>query len=954
MSLDIIYQNVRGLRTKLNEFNSSLLNCDADIVCITESWLNSNILDAELSDESYNIIRRDRDYSLSGTTAGGGCLIAFRHNLTVERLPEFETRLDNVEDLWTRVKLTNSFLYICVTYIKPNATLNHYIEHLEKVKECILSAELSSQFLVLGDYNLPGISWNVRTPNGSPTLSYSSAPSEELLNTLEFCNFNQINDIQNVNGVILDLVLSNQPLELIELRRLRHFLQPEDTHHPTLQISLKTDAHYVMEKQIRKYNFRKANYEAINDELEVTDWNVLNELELNAAVDNFYSKLNPIIDKFTPLAIFKRNFPTWYSTDLIRLIREKDRARRKWKRSASDDDYGHYSELRARSKQLISDCYGKFLIHLQNNMSSNMKIFWSFTKSKRQTNTYPNELLYNGTRSSHPTSMCQMFADYFQTTYSGGSVQSSGDNDPIIHELPTEFNQVTISPGAVESLLSKLDENKHGGPDGIPNIFVRRTCKFLAIPLSIIFNKSINAGSVPDKFKMALVTPIHKKDKKSEVVNYRPVCLLNVFSKVFERLVHDELQDFLVEKLDIHQHGFIKNRSTLTNLTHYVDYITTNLDAGFEVHAVYTDFAKAFDTVNFKLLLSKLRSYGIGGNILKWIESYLANRTLRVAFAGYKSAAFSPPSGVPQGSVLGPLLFNVFINDLGSLLKCKYLLFADDLKIYICIRSMADSHILQRDLVTLEHWCLRNGLTLNIEKCKFIPFTLKRNPTMATYLLNGTALERVNTIRDLGITFDSKLKFKPHITACLAKSYRMLGFTMRLSQSFSRPKCVELLYNSLVRSQIEYLSPVWSPHQSTYIKDIERLQQKYTRFVYWLTRTPYTSYINRINHLKLLSLEARRVYFDACLLHDIIHNANLFELADHLVYRTIDRPNRNNHLFQCRPVNTSYGLNTNPIRRLQSSYNEMFNHINIHNINIRQFRKEITDTLSFNQSLITG
>lgn len=202
--------------------------------------------------------------------------------------------------------------------------------------------------------------------------------------------------------------------------------------------------------------------------------------------------------------------------------------------------------------------------------------------------------------------------------------------------------------------------------------------------------------------------------------------------------------------------------------------------------------------------------------------------------------------------MLGPLLFNIFINDLGNLLKCKYLLFADDLKIYVCIRSTDDAILLQNDLDSLMMWCGRNELILNIGKC--MPFSLKRSPMVVSYHLGDDDLELVNNINDLGIIFDKKLKFVSHINNRLAKSYRMLGFLMRLSRVFSKPKCIDMLYNSLVRSQIEDLTPVWSPYQSTYTKNIERLQQKYTRFLYWITRTPDSSYINRINHLNMLTL----------------------------------------------------------------------------------------------------
>lgn len=244
------------------------------------------------------------------------------------------------------------------------------------------------------------------------------------------------------------------------------------------------------------------------------DWNELNDMELNDATNIFYLRVSKVIDTFTPLANFKRKYPTWYSSALIRLLKLKEKARYKWKATLQDPNYLIYSGLRSQSKLLVSQCYKDYLIHLQDTTPQNVKTFRTFTKSKRHTNSYPNELTLNGMNSSDPPNMCQMFANYFQSTYTSNTGPHTVPTAiPTSSRTSTQINRIYIAPDNVERHLSTLDLNKQEGPDGVPNIFAIMTRESLSLPLSILFNKSLSSGVVPERFKMALVTPIHKKEK---------------------------------------------------------------------------------------------------------------------------------------------------------------------------------------------------------------------------------------------------------------------------------------------------------------------------------------------------------------------------------------------------------------------------------------------------------
>lgn len=525
---------------------------------------------------------------------------------------------------------------------------------------------------------------------------------------------------------------------------------------------------------------------------------------------------------------------------------------------------------------------------------------------------------------------------------------STNDVTGSLHNLHN-LDNLNFSVGAVEYLLGSVDANKNGGPDGIPNVFLKNTAGQLAVPLTIIFNKSTEAGIFPSRFREANVTPVFKKGDKTDVTNYRPICILNSFSKIFEKLVHDRVLIFLNDLFDKNQHGFMRGRSTLTNTSIFINSVAKNMEENVETHAIYTDFAKAFDSVSFNILLRKFWSYGVTGNLLRWFESYLKDRCLRVAFCGSFSAPFSPQSGVPQGSVLGPLLFNVFINDLGENLRSSYLLFADDLKIYAKIRSLCDDLVLQNDLVRLSEWCDRNELRLNIGKCKFISFNIKRNPLMTTYYINDAPLEQVTQVNDLGVLLDSKLKFNLHVDNIFRKSIRMLGFVSRIASNFSNIRCMKLLYNSLIRSHLEFQTPSWSPYQSTYKHKIERVQRKFTRHLYYKQYLPYEDYDSRLARLDMIRLEDRRKYFDNCHLHSIIHNPSLTELSSQINYRNNARGDRRQRLFRLSPKRTYYGMMTDPVARITRLYINEFDEIEILIIPQNRLKTSLLDYLKLNQ-----
>ena len=274
------------------------------------------------------------------------------------------------------------------------------------------------------------------------------------------------------------------------------------------------------------------------------------------------------------------------------------------------------------------------------------------------------------------------------------------------------------------------------------------------------------------------ITPIHKSGPKHCVSNYWTISILNHFSKVLDAIVTEKISEFLLCKLIEEQHGFIKTRSTLTNLLVYTDFIANALENGEQVNSIYLDFRKTFDNVCHRRLISKLYNLGIRGVALSWI-SYLEGRVNYVNIKGTVSSPFSVPSGAPQGFHLGPLLFVAFINDIFlNIVKCNILLYADDAKLYRTIKSVYDITSLQTALDSLAEWSEENGLILNIKKCKKLSCYRGSRHINCDFNINNKVLDSVSSMKDLGVLFNTKLSFDSHIDIS-SKTLSLLGLIIR-------------------------------------------------------------------------------------------------------------------------------------------------------------------------------
>lgn len=387
---------------------------------------------------------------------------------------------------------------------------------------------------------------------------------------------------------------------------------------------------------------------------------------------------------------------------------------------------------------------------------------------------------------------------------------------PVIPFKTTEtVSSVFVSKEKVKKILQGLNPSKSCGPDECHPRFLKETATELSEPICNLFNQSLLNGELPNEWKEANVTCIFKKGDKSSPGNYRPVSLTSVLCKSLEKIVREVIMLHLKQNnlLSDCQFGFREHRGCILHLLHVIDEWSKEVDLGKQIDCIYLDFQKAFDTVPHRRLLAKVKSFGIQGCVLKWLESFLTGRRQRVILNGEVSDWKPVISGIPQGSVLGPVLFIIFINDLPDLLKSTCKLFADDTKLYKAISSCEDQNVLQQDLLTLCDWSDDWLLRFNVLKCKYIQYGIVNfvfEYQMRDIHGNTTSLLKDSQEKDLGIIFQDNLKFDQHISNAVGRANRILGLIKR-SFIYMNSDLFLKLYKTLVRPIIDYGNVIWYP-----------------------------------------------------------------------------------------------------------------------------------------------
>nr|VZI08040.1 unnamed protein product [Spirometra erinaceieuropaei] len=408
--------------------------------------------------------------------------------------------------------------------------------------------------------------------------------------------------------------------------------------------------------------------------------------------------------------------------------------------------------------------------------------------------------------------------------------KSQGSIDEVSYLPPLETVQFT--EGMVLTELLRLKESKSPGPDKIPAKTLKELAGELSKPLSMLFHTSFETGYLPPDWKSAWITPLYKGGSRVSANNYRPVSLTSICCKIMEKIIKQQLMQFLEQNhlLSDSQHGFRKGRSCVTNLLYCLEHWTRAVDRGDMVHAIYIDFKKAFDSVPHHRLLYKLSRAGVRGKLLMWIRSFLIGRSQAVHVGDQQSSEVAVKSGVPQGSVLGPTLFLVYVKDCANEVNCDVAMFADDIKIWSTIRSEVDEARLQTSLDHLEQWSKDWLLPFNVNKCTFLRVGRTSSPNHTVYRLTGKPLQEVDAQKDLGVWITTSLKPSLQCSKVAKSAMSMLYLVKRAFSSFDED-CFAKVFQTFVRPHLEFAIQAWGPWTAKDFGILEKVQRRATKLV---------------------------------------------------------------------------------------------------------------------------
>jgi hypothetical protein len=775
--------------------------------------------------EGYKFYRKDR-----GVIRRGGVGMYVNDFLPNRRALEFE--FPEIELLWVEIELGIKKIIIGACYRPPGQSADEISLFMSRLQDSIglVLHRNPESILLLGDFNDPCSVWE--SDHNSSDLK---------LKLYDFINVNDLHQIveepthiSSTAANILDLIITDSPGYIVK----QSLMPPIGSKHQIVQAELKIQYRRDKDYLREVWSYNRGDYNGLVRELKNTPWHIGPELyeEIDDMAEYWHKSFMEACKIHVPNRFIKvrpRDKP-WITHQVKDAIRKRNRMYKRFKRTRSLEHELIWKQTAREANYYMNLAKAEHITKIKSmlmDLRVGEKKYWKIAKEvygSKKTIGIP--ALKVGNKSiSTSLEKAQCFNKFFAEQQTLPPLRFNQQLPPIIFLTESRFEFIQTSEQEVLKILKSLDIGKANGPDGISSKLLKESSEAIALPLSKLFNKSFELTKVPACWKEANVCPIFKKEDKSLVSNYRPISLLSCLGKIQERIVFIHLYKYLIKNdlLTWKNSGFRELDSAVNQLLYITDKIHKAIEAGKEICLVFLDVSKAFDRVWHSGLLHKARCMGIEGRIFDWLCDYLKDRRIRVVINGQKSEWLATNAGVPQGSILGPLLFLIFINDITNGIECDIHLFADDTSLMEIIENYNESYDkVNRDLNRLSIWADNWLITFNAAKTVYLKITRKVNQAPKPVLkLKGVNVKEVTNHKHLGLTFNETLTWTDHIANLASKAAKCVGLLRRICREVPRD-CLETLYKSMIRPILEYGDIIFDGSADSSLKRLEYVQRQ--------------------------------------------------------------------------------------------------------------------------------
>ena len=837
-SFSAMHINIHSLPAKHSQLEIIVsrlkeINVTMDFILLCETFLNNNN-DSLYNIPGYNFICQNRQ-----TKKGGGVAIYINDSLSYKRRHDLEYNTDNeYETLFIEAHKHNLNCIVGEIYRVPNTS---EIDSLNRFETTINKLNIQKQDVIIGtDQNFDYIKIENHkhtaelldtflTSGLLPTITKPTRITNSSCTLIDNIYVNYKTPMYNLNSAVINSDISDHLPVCMFYSKKNKILK--------LPITVTT----------RCLNDDKLN--KIANDLKTQNWSCLNNKNVDDAFVTFTECLQSKINLHAPektktISPYKIIRNPWITPGLLKSSKTLDKLHKaqlnKPKTHASHIKYttfkSTYTKLKRKNK---NDYYTNLLNNYKNDIRKTWKTLNSIIGRNNGTNNNIDKFENNGDYITEPEKIAEGFCTYFSQI--GEKFAASIPNATKPYDQYLSCNKTDKSlfmtptdPDEVDKIITSMKAKKSSGHDNISTALIKKLKLELKVLISILINKSLETGKVPDMIKIAKVIPIYKAKSPSLYTNYRPISLLPSISKIIEKVVHKRVYNFLNCNNIFYnsQYGFRPKYSTIHAITELTTNIQQSLDNNCDSLGVFLDLSKAFDTINHDTLLKKLHHYGVRGLALDWFRSYLSNRKQFVNFKNVNSEMQAVTCGVPQGSVLGPLLFIIYTNDLPNALRhSRCILFADDTTLYYSSKNMQNTITkISEDLNNLTEWFKANKLSLNVSKTNYIIFSRSNHIVTDTLKIGDEIINNVSNTKFLGVIIDSRLNWHEHIKYCknkMTSGLYILNCVKRLLAS----EHLKSIYHTLVHPYINYGLILWGSANKTNTNKIQTTQNKSVRAI---------------------------------------------------------------------------------------------------------------------------